>query len=106
MPRAYWRRNLNSLKRRSRSKRHKRFSASVHFLRSWRAKSLAAAVRVRYLPYCGGRPLTLTLSPAGGEGTSRALPLLLIAMVRLGSQFSAERRIYYLLDGSVHLGRR
>src|SRR5438034_9680984 len=99
MPHAYWRRNLNSLKRRSRSKRHKRFSASVLFLRSWRAKSRAAAVRVRCLPYCARCPLTLTLSPDGGEGISRALPLLLVAIVRLDSQFSAEQRIYFLLDG-------
>src|SRR2546427_13118364 len=106
MPRGYWRRNLNSLKRRSRSKRHKRFSASVLFLRSWRAKSRAAAVRVRCLPYCARCPLTLTLSPDGGEGNSRALPLLLVAIVRLDSQFSAEQRIYFLLDGYVHLGQR
>src|SRR5213592_415419 len=106
MPHGYWRRNLNSLKRRSRSKRHKRFSASVHFLRSWRAKSRAAAVRVRCLPYCRVRPLTLTLSPDGGEGVSRALPLLLVAIVRLGLQFSAEQRIYLLLDGYVHPGQR
>src|SRR5438046_3712125 len=106
MPHAYWRRNLNSLKRRSRSKRHKRFSASVLFLRSWRAKSRAAAVRVRCLPYCARCPLTLTLSPDGGEGISRALPLLLVAIVRLDSQFSAEQRIYFLLDGYVHLGQR
>src|SRR5438128_9876467 len=104
MPHAYWRRNLNSLKRRSRSKRHKRFSASVHLLRSSRANSRAAAVRVRCLPYRGGRPLTLTLSPAGGEGISRALPLLLVAIVRLGLKFSAEPRIYFL--GSVHFGQR
>src|SRR5436309_13790769 len=99
MPRAYWRRNLNSLMRRSRSKRHKRFSASVYFLRSWRAKS--RAVRVRCLPYCGVRPLTLTLSPAGGEGISRALELLLVAIVRLGLQFSAEQRIYLFFDRYV-----
>src|SRR6266571_5691786 len=106
MPRAYWRRNLNSLKRRSRSKRHKRFSASVHLLRSWRAKSRAAAVRVRCSPYSGSRPLTLTLSPAGGEGIPRAAPLLFVTIVRLDSQFFAEQRIYFVLDGYVHLGQR
>src|SRR5438046_6248906 len=68
MPYGYWRRNLDSLKRWLRSKRHKRFSASVDFVRSWRAKSRAAAVRVRCLLYCGARPLTLTLSPDGGRG--------------------------------------
>src|SRR6059058_1415229 len=46
------------------------------------------------------------LSPAGGEGISRALELLLVAIVRLGLQFSAEQRIYLLLDRYVHLGQR
>ena len=44
--------------------------------------------------------------PRWGEGISRALPLLLVAIVRLDSQFSAEQRIYFLLDGYVHLGQR
>src|SRR5207302_1187223 len=76
MPQGYWRRNLNSAKRRSRSKRHKRFSASVDFFLSWRAKPRAAAVRVRCLP---SRPLTLALSPDGGEGTSSASLSLLMS---------------------------
>src|SRR5437660_10051245 len=82
MPHGYWRRNLRSLKRQSRSKRHRRFSASVDFLRSWRAKSRAAVVRDRCLPYCGNFPrcpLTLTLSPDGGEGISCVLSLLFIS---------------------------
>ena len=51
-------------------------SASVESLRRWRAKSPASAVRVRCLP---GRPLTLTLSPDGGEGIALRLTLLLIS---------------------------
>jgi len=75
-------------------------------LAGWRAKSRAAAVRVRCLPYCGSRALTLTLSPAGGEGISRASPLLFVTIFRLDSQFFAEQRIYFVLDGYVHLGQR
>src|SRR3989442_15957935 len=77
MPQAYCRRNLNSLKRRSRSRRQRRFSASVEFLRSWRANSRAAAVRGRCLPYCGecpGRPPPPPPPPPGGGGGFGAAP--------------------------------
>src|SRR5439155_11334688 len=37
-----------------------------------------------------------SLAPIGGEGISRALSLLLVAIVRLGSEFSAEQPIYLL----------
>src|SRR5678816_2617292 len=109
MPHAYWRRNLKPLKRLSRSKPHRRFSASVDLLRSWRAKSRAAVVRVRCLPYCGifpRRPLTLTLSPDGGEGISRASSLLVIAIRSLRSRFFCEQRVYSISHRRIHLDQR
>src|SRR5207237_7351214 len=98
----YWRRNLNSAKRRSRSKRQRRCSASVDFFPSWRAKPRAAAVRVRCLPR---RPLTPTLSPDGGEGISCASSLLLM-VIASSSQFSSEQRINLLSHGFIHFDQR
>src|SRR5436309_1672465 len=106
MPHGYWRRNLNSLKRWLRSKRHKRFSASVDFVRSWRAKSRAAAVRARCLPYCGARPLTLTLSPDGGEGISCASSLLLMANDCSDSGFRVQEFFHLRLHPFIHLDQR
>jgi len=50
---------------------------------------------------------TLTLSPDGGEGISRAsLLLLFIAIRSLRSRFFAEERVYFISHRGVHLHRR